>query len=38
VDVAQSIGAVPHDGHLLHSVFLYSMMLNGVDVVSELES
>lgn len=36
VDVAQRIGAVPHDGDLLHSVFLYSMMLNGVDVVSEL--
>ena len=35
VDVAQSIGAVPHDGDLLHSVFLYSMMLNGVDVISE---
>lgn len=36
VDVAQSIGAVPHDGDLLHSVFLYSMMLNGVEVVSSL--
>jgi nicotinamidase-related amidase len=36
VDIAESIGAVPHDGDLLHSVFLYSMMLNGVDVVSEL--
>lgn len=36
VDMAQSIGAVPHDGDLLHSVFLYSMMLNGVEVVSEL--
>lgn len=35
VDVAESIGAVPHDGDLLHSVFLYSMMLNGVDVISE---
>jgi nicotinamidase-related amidase len=34
VDVAQSIGAVPHDGDLLHSVFLYSMMLNGVEVIS----
>lgn len=38
VDVAQSIGAVPHDGDLLHSVFLYSMMLNGVEIVSELTS
>lgn len=36
VDVAQSIGGVPHDGDLLHSIFLYSMMLNGVEVVSEM--
>ncbi|MBK9122316.1 MAG: cysteine hydrolase [Chloroflexi bacterium] len=36
VDTAQQIGAVPHDGDLLHIVFLYSMMLNGVEVVSEV--
>lgn len=36
VDVAQRIGAVPHDGDLLHVIFLYSMMLNGVQVVAKL--
>ncbi|MEW5985646.1 MAG: isochorismatase family cysteine hydrolase [Chloroflexota bacterium] len=36
VAVAQEIGAVPHDGDLLHLVFLYSMMLNGVEVVRSL--
>jgi nicotinamidase-related amidase len=36
VDIAQQIGAVPHDGDLLHLVFLYSMMLNGVEVVATI--
>jgi nicotinamidase-related amidase len=34
VEVAQEIGAMPHDGDLLHLIFLYSMALNGVEVVS----
>jgi len=34
VEVAQQIGAVPHDGDLLHYIFLYHMMLNGVEVVA----
>jgi len=34
VDVAEQIGAIPHDGNLLHLIFLYSMMLNGVEVVA----
>jgi len=34
VAVAREIGAVPHDGDLLHLIFLYSMMLNGVQVVA----
>ncbi len=33
---AQEFGAVPHDGDLLHHIFLYSMMLNGVEVVKAL--
>jgi nicotinamidase-related amidase len=33
VETARSIGAVPHDGELLHRLFLYSMMLNGIEVV-----
>lgn len=36
VTVAQEIGAVPHDADFLHLVFLYHMMLNGVEVVSEI--
>ena len=36
VPVAQQIGAVPHDGDLLHLIFLYHIMLNGVEVVEGL--
>jgi nicotinamidase-related amidase len=34
VDVARNIGALPHDGDLLHLIFLYHMALNGVEVVA----
>ncbi len=33
VPIAQQIGALPHDGNLLHLVFLYHMALNGCEVV-----
>ena len=36
VEVAQEIGAMPHDGDLLHRVFLYHMALNGIEVVSRI--
>jgi nicotinamidase-related amidase len=36
VETAQQIGAVPHDGVFLHLVFLYHMMLNGIEVVTEI--
>ncbi|MBZ0283526.1 MAG: isochorismatase family protein [Anaerolineae bacterium] len=36
VDTALKIGATPHDGELLHHVFLYHMMLNGVEVVTKI--
>ncbi|MEJ2212139.1 MAG: isochorismatase family protein [Anaerolineae bacterium] len=36
VDVAQQIGALPHDADLLHRVFLYSMAQNGVEIVAEV--
>jgi len=36
VEVAEEIGAMPHDGDLLHRVFLYHMALNGVEVVSSI--
>jgi len=33
VERAQAIGAIPHDGDLLHLIALYHMALNGVRVV-----
>ncbi|MCO5177436.1 MAG: isochorismatase family protein [Thermomicrobiales bacterium] len=36
VDAAKEIGAQPHDGDLLHAVFLHSMALNGVEVVAKV--
>ena len=36
VDTARAIGAVPHAADLLHLVFLYSLMLNGVEVVRSI--
>lgn len=36
VETALELGALPHDGDLLHSVFLYHMALNGVEVVANL--
>ncbi len=35
--LARQIGAVPHDGDLLHLIFLYSMQLNGIEVVRQIE-
>jgi nicotinamidase-related amidase len=37
VNVAHEIGTVPHNGDLLHVIFLYHMMLNGVEVVSSIK-
>ena len=37
VNAAQSLGAVPHAGDLLHLIFLYSLMLNGVEVVRSIQ-
>lgn len=36
VSAARDIGAVPHHGDFLHHVFLYSMMLNGIEVVATI--
>ncbi len=33
---AAQAGALPHDGDLLHSIFLYHMALNGIEVVAHL--
>jgi nicotinamidase-related amidase len=37
VNVAREIGAAPHDGDLLHYIFLYHMRLNGVEVVAKID-
>ncbi len=37
VAAAEAAGALPHDGDLLHLVFLYHMALNGVRVVGKME-
>jgi nicotinamidase-related amidase len=36
VEVAQELGIFPHHGDLLHLIFLYSMALNGVEVVASV--
>ena len=36
VEVARLVGARPHDGQLLHLLFLYHLELNGVQVVKDL--
>jgi nicotinamidase-related amidase len=36
VEAARRIGAMPHDGDLMHRLFLYHMALNGISVVREL--
>ncbi len=36
VERAQALGIVPHDAEFLHLVFLYHMMLNGIEVVAEI--
>lgn len=37
LEAAQEQGGFPHDGDLLHHVFLYHMALNGVEVVAAIE-
>ena len=37
VEAAARIGAMPHDGDLLHRLFLYQMALNKIEVVKSLE-
>jgi nicotinamidase-related amidase len=36
VQVAEELGGFPHDGDLLHRVFLYHMALNGIEVAGHL--
>lgn len=37
VETAVQLGIMPHDGDLLHLIFLYMMALNGVRVVAQVE-
>lgn len=37
VDKAKEVGAVPHPANLMHVIFLYHMMLNGVKIVNRVE-
>lgn len=36
VDRAAELGIMPHDGDLMHALFLYHMALNGIEVVGSL--
>lgn len=36
VEVALSLGALPHDGDLLHPLFLYHMALNGIEIAKAI--
>ncbi len=36
VNTAAKIGAIPHDGDLLHAIFLYHMALNGIVIVTTI--
>lgn len=37
VEAALKVGAAPHPAELLHAVFLHHMMLNGIEVVAQLD-
>lgn len=37
VQTARELGALPHDGDVLHLVFLYHLRLNGAEVVRAIE-
>ncbi|MBN1583564.1 MAG: cysteine hydrolase [Anaerolineae bacterium] len=36
VDIAENLGIMPHDGDLMHAIFLYQMALNGIEVVGSI--
>jgi len=36
VDVAGTVGAMPHDGDLMHATFLYHLRLNGIEVIRSI--
>ncbi len=38
LETAKEIGALPHDGDVMHLLFLYHMRLNGIEIVREIRS
>jgi nicotinamidase-related amidase len=36
LEMAQAVGALPHNGDVMHLLFLYHMQLNGIEVVREI--
>ncbi len=38
LETTRQIGALPHDGAVMHLLFLYHMRLNGVEIVREMQS
>jgi hypothetical protein len=36
VETARAAGIMPHPGDFMHAVFLYSMALNGVEIVEKV--
>jgi len=37
MDAAQKLGIPPHDGDLLHAIFLFNMANNGVEAVATIQ-
>lgn len=37
IEEARECGTMPHDGELMHRIFLYHMALNGIDIVKHVE-
>jgi len=37
VEAARKLGVVPHPGELMHRIFLYHMMLNGIRIAQRIE-
>jgi nicotinamidase-related amidase len=38
IETARAVGAMPHDGDVLHALFLYHMALHGIEVVSTIQA
>ncbi|MBV9615003.1 MAG: isochorismatase family protein [Ktedonobacteraceae bacterium] len=38
LEMAREVGALPHDGDVMHLLFLYHMRLNGIEVVREIRA